>query len=132
MIYSLVVTSSPYSGQSSQTAARFALRAIDRGHRVLRIFFIDDGVYAGSDLAVPRQDEADLLPLWVELAQQHSVDLVLCISSALRRGLLDNTEAERYEKNGATAHPAFTISGLGQLVDAAIQADRLITFGCPR
>jgi len=66
---------------------------------------------------------------WVELAEHHAVELVLCISSALKRGMLDRAEAVRHEKPGPTIHPAFNIGGLGQLVDASAHSDRLITFG---
>ena len=43
--------------------------------------------------------------------------------------MLDEAEAERYEKHAATIHPAFVVSGLGQLVDAAVVSDRMLTFG---
>ena len=129
MIYSLLVTSSPASGHSAMTAARFASAALARGHTIRRVFFLDAGVANGSATAVFPQDEADRLQPWVALAEQHGVELILCISSALKYGMLDETEARRYEKPAATVHPAFTVSGLGQLVDAAATADRLVTFG---
>lgn len=129
MIYSLLVLASPVSGHCSRTAAFFAATAIARGHRIQRVFFLDSGVYAGAAAAVPAQDEAAALQVWVDLAEQHAVELVLCISSALRRGILDEAEAERHDKSGATMHPAFSISGLGQLVDATANSDRLMTFG---
>lgn len=129
MIYSLLVTSSPASGQGAMTAARFARAALARGHTIARVFFLDAGVANGSATAVFPQDEADRLQPWVALAEQHGVELILCISSALKYGMLDETEARRYEKPTATVHPAFTVSGLGQLVDAAATADRLVTFG---
>jgi tRNA 2-thiouridine synthesizing protein D len=53
----------------------------------------------------------------------------VCVASALRRGMLDPTEASRYEHDAASVAPEFTISGLGQLIDAAIDCDRLVTFG---
>ena len=71
----------------------------------------------------------DRLRPWVELAEQHGVELILCISSALKQGMLDATEAKRHDRSAPSIHPAFIISGLGQLVDAAISSDRLITFG---
>jgi tRNA 2-thiouridine synthesizing protein D len=43
--------------------------------------------------------------------------------------MLDATEASRHEKPSPTIHPAFTVSGLGQLVEAGTGADRLVTFG---
>ncbi|MEE4146057.1 MAG: sulfurtransferase complex subunit TusD [Halieaceae bacterium] len=129
MIYSLLVLSSPASGQCAMTAARFARAALARGHTVGRIFFLDAGVTNGAAATVLPQDETDRLQPWVELAERHGVELILCIASALRYGMLDETEAGRYEKPAATIHPAFTVSGLGQLVDAATSADRLVTFG---
>ena len=132
MIYSLLVLSSPTSGQASRSAALFAKAVLRRGHSIERVFFMDDGCYAGAINRVLPQDEVNPLEQWTELAQDHEVELVLCASSALRRGLLDATEAERYEKEAATVHPDFVISGLGQLVDAAAKSDRLITFGGPQ
>ncbi len=129
MIYSLVVLSSPASGHCATTAARFALAAIGRGHRVRTVFFLDQGTLTGAVAPVFPQDESDHLQPWLELAQEHAVELVLCISSALRWGMLDEEEAHRYEKGAVTVHPAFTVSGLGQLVDAAVHSDRLLTFG---
>lgn len=129
MIYSLLVVSSPSSGQSARSAALFAQAVIKRGHTLHRVFFIDEGVHAGSNNHVVPQDEKNPVDLWAELSDQHNVDLVLCVSSAIKRGLLDDSEAQRYENGLATVHPAFVISGLGQLVDAAAVSDRLLTFG---
>ena len=129
MIYSLLVLSSPCSGQSSATALRFAESVINRGHHIQRIFFLDEGTLAGAAAMVSPQDESDSVQKWAGFGTQHKVELILCVSSALRRGLLDATEAARYEKTAATVHPAFEISGLGQLIDATLAADRMITFG---
>lgn len=129
MIYSLLVVSSPASGQCAMTAARFAQAVLARGHSINRVFFLDAGTSTGSATAVFPQDEDDRLAPWIELAERDKVELILCISSAIKYGMLDETEARRYERAAATVHPAFTISGLGQLVDAASAADRLITFG---
>jgi tRNA 2-thiouridine synthesizing protein D len=129
MIYCLLVMSSPASGQCAMTAARFAQAALARGHTINRVFFLDAGVANGAAAAVFPQDEEDRLQPWLELAQQHGVELILCIASALKYGMLDEAEAGRYEKPAATVHPAFTVSGLGQLVDAGASADRLVTFG---
>ena len=129
MIYSLLVLSSPSSGHCVATAAEFAQCVIARGHSIHRIFFLDAGTYTGAAATVLPQDEADRIQPWINLAEQHAVELIVCISSALKRGILDATEAERYDKPGATLHPAFSISGLGQLVDACVNSDRMITFG---
>ena len=129
MIYALLVMSSPASGQAALSAARFARGVLARGHSIRRVFFLDAGTANGSAAAIFPQGEVDRLQPWVELAEQHGVELILCITSALRYGMLDDTEAGRHCKAAATIHPAFTISGLGQLVDAAAAVDRLVTFG---
>jgi tRNA 2-thiouridine synthesizing protein D len=128
MDYALLVLASPSSGTGSLTAARFAEAALERGHHIVRVFFLDDGTATGMATAVVPQDETDPQALWVELAGKYRLDLVLCISSALRRGLLDEAEATRYERSGGTVHPAFSLGGLGLLVDAAARAQRLLTF----
>lgn len=129
MIYSLLVLSSPASGHGARHAAAFAQQALARGHQIHRVFFLDAGTDSGSAAAVFPQDEQDRLQPWLELAKQHGVELVLCIASALKRGMLDDSEAKRHEKQAPTVHPAFIVSGLGQLVDASLHADRLVTFG---
>ena len=117
------------NGHGARHAAAFAGSAIARGHSVRRVFFLDEGSYTGAALSVFPQDEDDRLQPWIELAEQQDVELVLCISSALKRGMLDASEAERHEKASASIHEAFTIGGLGQLVDASANSDRLVTFG---
>jgi tRNA 2-thiouridine synthesizing protein D len=129
VIYSLVVLSSPVSGHTSRHAQAFAQCLIARGHTIRRVFFLDAGAIASSSSVIVPQDESDPLRPWSELAQQHAVELVICITSALRYGMLDETEAQRYERPGATIEAHFTTSGLGDLVDACANADRVVTFG---
>ena len=51
-----------------------------------------------------------------------------CIASALRRGLLNEQEATRYEKPAANLMQGFTIAGLGEWVEAVATSDRVIYF----
>jgi len=127
--YALLVLAAPASGHNSLTAARFARALLARGHSLQRVFFLDSGTLNGLASAVTPQDEQAPLQLWLELAEKHRTELILCISSALKHGLLDSTEAARHERPGATVHPAFELGGLGLLVEAAQTADRLVTFG---
>ena len=129
MIYSMLVLASPVAGQTNRTAAGFAAELYNRGHSLHRVFFMDAGVDTALSTPVIPQDEVNPQALWLALAQQFDVQLVACISSALKRGALDETEAARYEKVAATLHPSFELGGLGQLVDASAHSDRLITFG---
>ena len=129
MIFSLAVYAAPFSSQASDSAYRFAKALVAEGHTLYRVFFYHDAVHTASNLTTPPQDETNLTSLWQALSKEHSIDLVVCIAAALKRGLLDQREAVRYEKPAFNVAEGFTISGLGQLVDAAVNSDRLITFG---
>jgi tRNA 2-thiouridine synthesizing protein D len=127
--FAILVNAGPYTHQASDTAYRFAKAALEKGHEVYRVFFYHDGVHNGTRLSVPPQDERDLPKLWRELAERHRLDLVVCVGAAQRRGLLDASEAQRHGKDADNLSAAFRISGLGQVIEAGIEADRLIVFG---
>lgn len=128
MNFALAVHGAPYSSQASTTALRFARAAVAAGHAIPRVFFYHDGVHAASSLTVPPQDEPSAQPGWVELAREHDIELAVCIAAALKRGLVNAEERDRYELPGSNVHPAFAIVGLGQLLDAIVTTDRFITF----
>ena len=52
-----------------------------------------------------------------------------CVSSAIKRGIVDKQEAERHELSAVSLFESSDIAGLGQLIDAAINSDRLLNFG---
>jgi tRNA 2-thiouridine synthesizing protein D len=129
MIFSLAVYAPPYSSEASDTAYRFAEAALKSGHTLYRVFFYHDGVYNSSALHCPPQDEANRPEQWRALAEAHDIDLVVCIATALKRGLLNESEASRYDKTAFNVANRFDLSGLGQLIDAAQKSDRLVSFG---
>ncbi len=129
MKFALHITCAPYSKQGNLSGLNFAKAIIEKGHTLTRVFFSSDGVQTGSQLTVIPQDEIDIPTAWSELATANNIELILCISACLRRGLLDQDEAERYEKAASNIRQPFIISGLGQLAEAAITNDRLVTFG---
>ncbi|ARU26312.1 sulfurtransferase complex subunit TusD [Cellvibrio sp. PSBB006] len=129
MIFSLAIYSAPHTTQASDSAYRFAETLLSEGHSLYRVFFYQDGVYNSNNLITPAQDETDLSSGWQQLSAKYQIDMVVCIAAALKRGILNQEEAERYEKPAHNLRDGFAISGLGQLVDAALMSDRLITFG---
>jgi tRNA 2-thiouridine synthesizing protein D len=129
MIFSLAVYTAPYTSQASYSAYQFAMAALEQGHKLHRIFFYQDGVHNATNLASPPQDEFNLQQAWQSLAKDHNLDLVVCIAAALRRGVINESEAKRYDKPSHNLAGEFNISGLGQLVEAAALSDRLISFG---
>lgn len=121
MKFGILVNAAPYTHQASDTAWRFARAALAKGHRIERVFFYHDGVYNGARFSAPPQDERNLPERWRELAEAHGVDLVVCVSAAQRRGIVDGDDG--------TLAGGFRISGLGQLIEAAVECDRLMVFG---
>ncbi|AMR67264.1 sulfurtransferase complex subunit TusD [Aquipseudomonas alcaligenes] len=119
----------PAHAPSSRRALRLAQAVLDGGHEIVRLFFYQDGVHSASGNVVSPQDELDLPREWREFVQQHQLDAVVCIAAALRRGVLNAEEAQRYGKPAANLEAPWELSGLGQLHEAAQLADRLISFG---
>lgn len=120
---------SPAHAPSSRRALRFAEAAIQSGHQVARLFFYQDGVHSASTNVVTPQDEVDIAAQWRAFVTQHQLDAVVCIAAGLRRGVLNQEEATRYERPAANLAAPWDLSGLGQLHEAAQLADRLICFG---
>ncbi|WP_036191998.1 sulfurtransferase complex subunit TusD [Marinobacterium lacunae] len=129
MIFSIVVQAPPIQCQGAETALRFARALLDAGHSIHRVFFYRDGVHNGSALTCLPQDEVSIPEQWQALAREHKLDLVVCIAAAVRRGLINEHEAGRYKKAHWNLAEQFELSGLGQLVEACIQSDRVVTFG---
>jgi tRNA 2-thiouridine synthesizing protein D len=105
MKFGILVNEGPYTHQASDTAYQFTKAALEKGHKIHRVFFYHDGVNNATKLTEPPQDDRNIVQRWQKLA-------------ALRRGLKEENLAE-----------GFRISGLGQLIESGIQADRLVTFG---
>ena len=129
MKFAVLVNEGPYTHQASDSAFHFTRAALDQGHEVMRVFFYHDGVNNGTRLTTPPQDDRHITNRWSELASEHDLDLVVCVAAAQRRGIVDADEQKRNSKDANNIADGFRISGLGQLVEAGIQADRLVTFG---
>jgi tRNA 2-thiouridine synthesizing protein D len=118
MKFALQINSSPYHSSASLTAHKFATEVLAQQHEILRIFFYHDGIYNAFKSANSPDDEVSIFKNWSELAQQHNLDLVVCVSAAQRRGLENENVAD-----------GFRLGGLGQLLEATILADRFLVFG---
>ncbi|MDA8381701.1 MAG: sulfurtransferase complex subunit TusD [Betaproteobacteria bacterium] len=118
MKFGIMISEGPYTHQATDTAYQFVKAALAKGHQIHRVFFYHDGVNNATRLTEPPQDDRNIVNRWSKLAEEHGIDLVVCVAAALRRGILEENLAK-----------GFRISGLGQLVESGIQADRLVVFG---
>lgn len=128
MKYAIQVNSSPHQANSADTAYQFIKAALEMGHEVVRVFFYQEGVYHALRYATPPSDEVQVVTRWTKLAEDYDLDLVVCISAAQRRGLLEPGEAKRQGKQDNDIAEGFRIAGLGLWVEAMLIADRFIEF----
>ena len=129
MKFAILINEGPYTHQASDSAYQFAKAVLAKGHEIFRIFFYHDGVNNATRLTTPPQDDRNIVNRWSKLAEEHKLDMVVCVAAAQRRGIVDEGEAKRNGKDATNLAPGFRISVLGQLIEAGIQADRMVTFG---
>ncbi|PQA40073.1 sulfurtransferase complex subunit TusD [Amnimonas aquatica] len=127
MRFALLVTAAP-DQEAAFLAWRFADAALAEGHEIVRVFFAGAGVAHGNLLSTPPRDETPLTARWQRLQEEHDIELVVCVAAALRRGVVDDLNARSWELPAANLAVGFLISGLGQLAEAQLEADRLVTF----
>lgn len=126
--YSLLVNGSVYGSQSALNAYQFACALIERGHKLVSVFFYQDGVHHASNMVVPANDEFDLTKAWQQLSEQHKVRLESCVAASLRRGIVDNNEAKTHGRDNSNMAQGFELAGLGGLAEAMLVQDRVVQF----
>ncbi len=129
MKFAVQINTGPYASNAGLDAYCFIQAAIQAGHQIQRVFFYKDGIYHALRKATPPDDEIQFTRNWSKLAKEHQVDLVVCISAAQRRGLLCADESRRQGLHDDDLAPGFRIAGLGQWLEATLQAERCLVFG---
>ena len=114
----IVVTTPPYSNLTA-TAINYIESALQMGIEVVGVFFYQAGVLNACSLVDLPNDEFQTLNKWQALHQQYNLPLHLCYSAAEKHGLTE--ESSRHN-----IHQAFTVSGLGELVELSCKAERVV------
>lgn len=129
LTYCLFVRCGPQHQAQAHHAVEFARALLQAGHVIERVFFYQQGVLTASQLRTPPQGELDITSAWQSLQTEHNLVLDVCIAAALQHGILNQEEADRYEKSAANLASGFQLAGLGQLASASVTCDRLVSFG---
>ncbi len=124
----IMVCQHPNSHSSHTLALRYCQTLIQLGHKIDRLFFYHNAVSIGSSLSVYSQDETNINQAWLELIIENNIDAVLCIASALKRGIIDENEAKRYKKDANNLASGFRLAGLGDWIESMNRADQHIVF----
>ncbi|HKK57521.1 sulfurtransferase complex subunit TusD [Marinobacter sp.] len=127
-VFTLVITGAPYSSQAPQTALDFARATLAANKRIDRVFLYGDGVHLASRLTTPPSDEVNLSEAWAGFLAEHRIPGVACIASALRRGLVNEPEMQRYQLPAYNLRAPFEIAGLGEWVDSVAADSRVLYF----
>lgn len=122
------VNGAAYASSASYNAYLFAKSALEMGHEIIRIFFYQDGVYNTNTFNSPASDEYDITQAWRSLATEYDLQLVNCVSAALRRGIISETEANENQLSHWNMQAPFIMGGLGELVTGIEKADRVVSF----
>lgn len=126
--FTVVVLGAPYGTQGASSAYQFCASVVQAGHSIAGVFFYQEGVLNASQLVSPASDEVNLPDLWAELASQQKFPLEVCVSAALRRGIVNEVEAQQLALSQYNLKAPFVLSGLGQLAELSAKADRLVQF----
>lgn len=129
LTYTIVVRCGADQQSQALSAFRFTQQVLSQGHRVLRVFFYQQGVHWSSGFRVMPQDELNITALWQQLSLDCGIELGVCIAAALQSGIVDPQESTRYELGGENLASQFMLVGLGQLAAASVESDRLVSFG---
>ncbi|HDS1203973.1 MULTISPECIES: sulfurtransferase complex subunit TusD [Shewanella] len=124
----IMVNGSIYGPAAGFHALKYTRAALQAGHEVHCVFFYQDGVSQSNALCAPASDELDLTAAWQQLAKEWQLNLVNCVSAALRRGVLSAQDAKDNAKASANLAAGFTMGGLGELVTGLEKSDRLVSF----
>ena len=106
MDFSLIIRTPLESKRNLLEAQRFIRVAIDEGHSIRQCFFQAEGVLSVKD------NNTDIC--WQSLASLTNAEMLLC--------------SQTVETFHVTVEAPFRVGGLGALVEAAVRADRVVTF----
>lgn len=106
----LLITCSPHS-QNARRAFIHAKDLLTQGNTV-RVFFYSDGAYIANDLAWQPANVSNLADDWATLANAYHLNLPVCVSAALARGITDHENAKRHQLSSHNLKPPFTLVGL--------------------
>lgn len=126
--YTLLLTQAPLSNSSHYLALDFARAAIAAGHHIKNIFFYQEAAYVALNGQTPIQGQTPLANEWLVLASAHNIELQVCIANAIRRGLVDVNEQQRYQLPAITLATGFQLHGLGEIASSYQEVDHVIQF----
>ncbi len=85
--FSLLLTDSPFAGQSFASALQFANAALTQGYGIEQIFLYEDAVLAAAASIDLPADETNLAKQLADFCQKQQIALLYCVTAAEKRGV---------------------------------------------
>ena len=126
--FSLLITKPAFDKQDAYSAYRFAVSAIKLNHHISGIFFYQAGVHNSNNFQSGHADELNLHKAWIALSTNHNIPLLVCVTAANRRGIINQQDADDLDLTHFNLAPPFSEVGLGDLVELLNVSDRVIQF----
>lgn len=126
--FSLLITKAAFDQQDAYSAYRFAVSALKLQHGIQGIFFYQAGVHNSNAFQTGHSDELNLHQKWVTLAKTHDIPLLVCVTAANRRGIINQQDALDLDIKHFNLSAPFTEVGLGELVELLNTSDRVLQF----
>jgi tRNA 2-thiouridine synthesizing protein D len=126
--FSILITSSPFHGDSAMRALAFINGVIANGDKVNNIFFYSDGVYHANSLMLDTGDAFSTYKAWSKLSTEHDVTLLVCITAAVKRGIVSQQEADDNGIGFANLQSPFVQAGLGEFFTSLHSCNNLVQF----
>ncbi|WP_227430625.1 sulfurtransferase complex subunit TusD [Psychrobacter sp. I-STPA6b] len=94
----------------------------------LDIFFYAESAQIANCLRWQPADQVNLTSQWQALHHTFAIELPVCVSTALARGVCDTDNASRHQLQGENLADGFQLVGLGDLADKMHHAQKVIQF----
>jgi len=108
-------------------ALHFAKAIIKKNNQLDCIFLQQNSVYLSCANTVYPQTECNITTKWHDFLAKNKITAYVCITAALKRGIIDKNNANNYLLP-CTIAPAFKLTSLGFWLSMLEQTDRLISF----
>ena len=125
----LLLTKDP-SHPMAMLALRYAeafLQSTDDPQQ-LSVFFYADAASIANRLRWQSAEQFNITKAWQALAAQHALDLPVCVSTALSRGITDTDNGTRHQLTGDNLAAGYQLVGLGELASLMQKDGRMICF----
>jgi len=108
-------------------ALNFAQAVLQKKHQLKFIFLQQNAVYLASNNHIRQQHEFSIKQKWQNFLIDNKLTAHVCISAALKRGVIDKFHADKYDLPINIA-ANFKLTSLGYFLSSIKNSDRLISF----